>query len=183
MNLLNKIAERHSFWVNTVRSFGVTDYAEDIVQEMYIKANKYIDAGTLREETVNTYVYTILRSLSVDLQREQKRKPKVSLNNYYDEEIEYCDIIEYEEPNREMELAFEKISEKLHDEIESWHWFDKMLFKDIYIDQDLSMRDINQKTKISLATVFNTIKRCKQKCFENVKEDIEDFKNQDYERI
>jgi RNA polymerase sigma factor (sigma-70 family) len=177
MKLLEKIAQRHEFWIQTVKTFGVKDYAEDIVQEMYLKAWKYIEAGTLREDTVNTYVYTILRSLSVDLQREVKRKPMISI----DEDSSVNLIQEPEDPTKED--AFTKITDRLQEEIDSWHWFDKMLFKDIYIDQDKSMREIHKNTNISLATIFNTIKRCKQKCYENVQEDIEDYKNQEYERI
>lgn len=182
MNLLDKIAQRHDYWITLVKSFGVNDYTEDIVQEMYLKAWRYIEAGTLREETVNTYIYTILRSLCVDLQREQKRKPKVSLNNI-SKDTEYLDLFHYEELDKEKEKAYNKISKLLYEEIETWHWFDKMLFKDIYIDKGLSMRAIQEETNISLATIFHTIKRCKQKCKENVKEDIEDFKHGEYERI
>lgn len=152
--------------------FGCGDYSEDIVQEMYLKAHKYIESGTLRPETMNTYVYTIIRSLSVDLQRERAKRIKVELNDNL--------IIHNDQTNKE---AYEKVIVRLEDEIESWHWFDKMLFKDIYIDQDLSMRDIEQETKISLSTIFHTIKRCKQKAIENVGEDYTDYLNNDYERI
>lgn len=185
MNLLEVIAQRHKMWVSVVRNFGIEDYAEDIVQEMYIKAHKYIEAGTLREQTVNTYVYTILRSLCIDLKRAKKSKVKVSLNNIsiQDDVEEYIDLFEYSEFDKKQEEAHERILLNLEKEIEGWHWFDKMLFKDIYVGQDLSMRGIEEKTNISLATIFNTIKRCKQKCIEAVGEDVIDFKNEEYERI
>ena len=37
MNWLNIIAKDHKKWVNYVRNFGEYNYAEDIVQEMYLK--------------------------------------------------------------------------------------------------------------------------------------------------
>lgn len=185
MNLLEKIAQRHKMWVAVVKNFGIEDYAEDIVQEMYIKAHRYIEAGTLREQTVNTYVYTILRSLCIDLKRAKKTKLKVSLNNIsiQGDVDEFVDLIKYLEYDKEQEDAYERIINSLEEEIGGWHWFDKMLFKDIYVDQDLSMRGIEERTNISLATIFNTIKRCKQKCIEAVGEDVIDFKNEEYERI
>jgi len=37
---LGKVAERHNEWIRIVHSFGEYDYADDIVQEMYLVLNK-----------------------------------------------------------------------------------------------------------------------------------------------
>ena len=173
MSLLEKIAQRHKMWIAIVRNFGIDDYAEDIVQEMYVKINKYIEAGTLREQTINTYVYTVLRSISCEFKNQKYKYFKVELT----------DNMTAEGFDKDQEEAYERIILSLEEEIEGWHWFDKMLFKDIYIDQDLSMRGIEEKTNISLATIFNTIKRCKNKCKDVALEDFIDYKNEEYERI
>lgn len=36
-NCLQVLAKHHNKWLNIVRSLGETIYAEDIVQEMYLK--------------------------------------------------------------------------------------------------------------------------------------------------
>jgi DNA-directed RNA polymerase specialized sigma24 family protein len=148
------------------------DMSEDIVQEMYLKLHRYIDKGTLKPETVNTYVYMIIRSLCLDVKKQQKRIIKVELPP---------NLIDTNEDHNEK--AFNCIIDKLDKEIESWHWFDKMMFKSIYIDLDKSMRDIETDTEISLSTIFQTIKRCKQRSKETIGEDFEDYLNKEYERI
>ena len=40
MNVLSLISKNHKEWINVCKVFGVTDYPEDIVQEMYIKISK-----------------------------------------------------------------------------------------------------------------------------------------------
>ena len=44
-DLKKKLTNRHNDWINIVKSFGLKDYAEDLVQEMYIRVIKYIDQG------------------------------------------------------------------------------------------------------------------------------------------
>jgi hypothetical protein len=42
---------------------------------------------------------------------------------------------------------------------------------------------MSEHTKISWVSLFHTIKKCKRKIKENLKEDIEDYKNKDYDKI
>jgi predicted DNA-binding protein YlxM (UPF0122 family) len=57
-----------------------------------------------------------------------------------------------------------------------------MLFK-VYKDSDITMRELADKTKISLSSIYNTIKNCKERIQENCSEHYEDYINEDYERI
>ena len=54
MNVLSLISENHKEWINICKVFGVTDYPEDIVQEMYIKISK---SKIVTELNYNGYVY------------------------------------------------------------------------------------------------------------------------------
>ena len=45
------------------------------------------------------------------------------------------------------------------------------------------MRQLSALTKISVTSIFHTIKHCKQRLMDNVGEDYEDYLNGDYERI
>jgi hypothetical protein len=47
----------------------------------------------------------------------------------------------------------------------------------------MSIRKIAAETKISWVSIFNTLKNAKNILKEKLKEDYEDYKNEDYERL
>lgn len=133
---MKEICKQHQRWINTVKQFGITDFAEDVVQEAYLKC--------LEKETVNeAYFYLTLRSLSIDLHRKQKQIIKVSID-------EVNIITEIEEHNEVLNL------------VNDFHWFDKEVFF-LYYDNKMSMRKIAEETGISLSTIFKTIQTCNLK--------------------
>ena len=133
---MKEICKQHQRWINTVKQFGITDFAEDVVQEAYLKC--------LEKETVNeAYFYLTLRSLSMDLHRKQKQIIKVSID-------EVNIITEIEEHNEVLNL------------VNDFHWFDKEVFF-LYYDNKMSMRKIAEETGISLSTIFKTIQTCNLK--------------------
>jgi hypothetical protein len=133
---LKEICKQHQRWINTVKQFGIIDFAEDVVQEAYLKC--------LEKETVNeAYFYLTLRSLSMDLHRKQKQIIKVSID-------EVNIITEIEEHNEVLNL------------VNDFHWFDKEVFF-LYYDNKMSMRKIAEETGISLSTIFKTIQTCNLK--------------------
>lgn len=171
--MLSKVARRHEDWVRMVISFGETQYPEDIVQEGYLKLNRYIENGTLKESTINTYFYMILKSIYIDLCRVRKKYGKVCLD-----ELAELSTVDYSEEIQ----AWEKIYNKIEAEFKEWYWYDEMLFK-LYVNTKLSQRDISEGTGIGLGSVHNTLRRCGDKVKEAIEEDIEDIKYKDYERI
>jgi len=133
---LKEICKQHQRWINTVKQFGIIDFAEDVVQEAYLKC--------LEKETINeAYFYLTLRSLSMDLHRKQKQIIKVSID-------EVNIITEIEEHNEVLNL------------VNDFHWFDKEVFF-LYYDNKMSMRKIAEETGISLSTIFKTIQTCNLK--------------------
>jgi predicted transcriptional regulator len=84
--------------------------------------------------------------------------------------------------NTEMLVAKNAIEVKILDEINSWEWYDKMLFE-IYRNEKTSMRKIAAKSNISLSSIFNTLKTCKKKIKDNIGEDWEDYLNEDFELL
>lgn len=170
--MLKEIALKHDYWLRVAYSFGVGDYAPDIVQEMYIKANKYIEAGTLKEETVTTYVYCIIRSLCLDLKRLQKKRVKVELSD--------C-ILTEEQSDNEL-TALNVIYDKIDKEIDSWRWYDAKLFK-TYISNEYSQRDLSKETGIKVGSIHYTLRKAGDKLRKVIEEDYQDFLNKDYELI
>jgi len=164
---METIYTQHNKWVNIVKNLGGGDFSEDIVQEMYIKLMNI----ELKKQTADTFVYYILRNMTYDLHRKQSKVCKIDL-----EELRYLFA---EGSDRKEEL--EKIHEKIEEEVESWHWYDEMLWK-LYKD-GRSMRELSNETKISLSSIFHTIKTCKERISEAVGEDYEDYINEDYEKI
>ena len=164
---METIYTQHSKWVNIVKNLGGGDFSEDIVQEMYIKLMNI----ELKKQTADTFVYYILRNMTYDLHRKQSKVCKIDL-----EELRYLCA---EGSDRKEEL--EKIHERIEEEVESWHWYDEMLWK-LYKD-GRSMRELSNETKISLSSIFHTIKTCKERISEAVGESYEDYLNGDYEWI
>ena len=78
--------------------------------------------------------------------------------------------------------ALERLHQRINEEMDNWHWYDAMLFK-VYKEGNASMRDIAKDSGISLTSIFNTLKNCKERLKEGVGEDYEDFSNNDFDLI
>ena len=53
MEYLNIVHKRHNEWLAIVKSFGYSQYPEDIVQDMYIQLTKEIPTRSLEDKRVN----------------------------------------------------------------------------------------------------------------------------------
>lgn len=139
--------KNHYKWVNVVKSFGEDFLAEDIVMEAYI----YID----KKENVNeSYFWCLLRSLTVNLQRQKKKHQLNELNE---------NIIIFDEEYIETELK-----DFVIDYINTWHWYDKKLY--LLYKNGYSMRKIARETGIGFNSIYNTIRNCEQKILNYGKE-------------
>lgn len=189
---LNVISKHHNKWVRTVNSFGEFDFAEDIVQEMYLKLydmsvserdltdNRCAKDFDIIERVIkedgkcnSTYVWYVLRSIFLDFKREQNKVKKVQLTDI--KKKEYINDIEEEH-------AYGVLLKKVDEEKSKWNRHDVIMF-DIYSKQDISMRDIEKNTGIGLRSIFDTIKRCSERLQEALGEDYQDFINKEYERL
>ena len=160
---LAKVAKRHKEWIRIVNSFGEYDYAEDIVQQMYEVLYKYANESKIINNGVVSrgYVYFTLRSLFLQYCNAKNKVKKVRLDE---------------------QIGYHKVSTLIDKHIDKWRWYDKTLFK-LYANSGMSIRKIAKETNISWVSIFNTLKKCKQEVKELFKEDWEDFKNNDYDRI
>jgi DNA-directed RNA polymerase specialized sigma24 family protein len=133
---MNHIYSRHKHWIRVVNKFGEYRYAEDIVQEAYLK---------LFDKDINeAYFYFTLRSLTMDLHRKKVEMLPIS------QEIEY-DISMVEE------ISLVELTQPYNDFIDTWEWYDKMLFM-LWVESGVSMREIARRTNIGFMSVYNTIK-------------------------
>jgi predicted DNA-binding protein YlxM (UPF0122 family) len=175
MELLTKVCSQHKEWVKIVTTFG-SDYPEDVVQEMYLRVHKYGQKEKVLNESgeVNLfYIWTLLRNCWHDSNK---------LNKIEFISIEVLYNLATQEDYIQKHESYNKIENLIEEETKTWHHYDKMLF-DIYRNKTLSMRDIAKETNISLKSIFNTLKNCKERIKLNVGEDFEDYLNNDLELI
>ena len=175
---LEKVAERHTEWVNIIKGFGEYEYAEDLVQECYITLYKYANEEKIIKngEVSRGYLYFTLRSLYFQFYKNKRKIKKVSIDNEeYTKEVE-------DNQNLDEEIAYNKICTMIDDHIDEWRWYERRLFQ-LYRDSGLSIRGIAKETNISWVSIFNTLKNAKHELKEKFQEDYDDLKNKDYERI
>ena len=166
-NWLDIVAKEHKYFVNVVRTFGEDNYAEDIVQEMYIRIHKYTSPEKIvKDGQVNKgFIWFVLRNIYVDFCKQKGRIQKIDL-----------DESTFTVSDNEKSEALEEMYEKIDREIESWHWYDSKLFK-LYRDSGMSMREIEKATNISLTSIFHTIKHCKARINAAISEQYYDVLN------
>ena len=175
MSWIIPIVKNHKEGTKFVHSFGEYFFAEDIVQETYINLLKWSSEDKLfTDGKINKgYMWLSLKNIFLQHVNKSKRIKYVSLENLYMMEMSN---------NTEMLVAKNAIEVKILDEINSWEWYDKMLFE-IYRNEKTSMRKIAAKSNISLSSIFNTLKSCKKKIKDNVGEDWQDYLNEDFELL
>ena len=154
--------ERHKDWVQMATNLGAGHYAEDIVQEMYIKLSQIKNPERLIDkknpnQIVGFYVYTIIRSLIVDLQRIQKRTQMVS--------IESIRALKASDVDMEFETEFTKKLDAVEQAKDQMNWYDLKLFE-LYHNEGLSIRKLSKETRISASSIFNTLRNAKSEIHE-----------------
>jgi DNA-directed RNA polymerase specialized sigma24 family protein len=146
---MEHIYSKHKHWVSIVKKFGEVNYAEDVVQEAYIRV--------YGKDINEAYFYYTLRSLTMDLHSKKVIKVEIT------KEIEYS-LLE-DESN---EIA-EEMAQPFLEFIETWPWYDKMLFM-TWVNNRISMRKLSRETKIGFKSVYTTIKKCQKRLIEWQKE-------------
>jgi hypothetical protein len=155
VNGIDHLVKRHRHWINIVRKFGELTYAEDIVQEAYIKILEM-------DKNINeAYFYYTIRSLTMNLH--SKKIIKVE----FTKEIEYL-ITEYDSEDLIIEST-----KPYFDYISTWDYYDQMLFS-VYLKKGISMRKMSRESGISFTSIYNTIRNCKNKLQLWAKENYKD---------
>jgi RNA polymerase sigma factor (sigma-70 family) len=173
-NHITLLAKNHKEWIRLVCSFGEVSYAEDIVQETYIKI---ISTDAIHKAIINgninkAFMYVVLRNNVIDYQRSKGKIHKVELH----------DRLADDPDEVEKHLALDIVDENIKNEINSWHWYDRDMFLH-YMTSGKSQREIASGSKISLSSISNTIVSCKNRIRKAVGEDIEDIYNQEYNYV
>ena len=172
--LIDKLAEKHLDWIKMAKSFRINnEQANELVQSMYIRLVKYVDVDSDRimytKEEVNTYyVYVTLRNLYLSQVHSYKSdydifEPVVHNESYINEDL-----------NMRYEQAHKNLFDKVDEIVDNWYWYDKKLWG-IHFNGNVSMRGIASDTKISLSSIFNTLKNGKEKIRKQVQKEYKDY--------
>lgn len=198
--VLNLLAKSHKEWVYIARSFGIskTD-AEEIVQQMYIDLAESVEDVTkimYNETEVNKYyVYVSLKNLyylNWHIQGKKSKKvvtkPATCYSDKFDSQDEFFEFVLGEDETMSTEMlqikddALNKIHQAIRNEVDSWHNYNKRVFKIVH-DQGVSQRELARETTISLSSIHNTVKNGREKLKEKFGEDYQDYSNGDYEKV
>ena len=158
MNTHLEILSKHdNDWRRILHSFGKCDHVDDIVQEFYLKVyNNKVTKVITNGKPNKVYCWVILRHLYFDHFKARREHIDIdTLRNVV------------EEDHMELKENWEKIYDTEESVKKSFHWFDKMLWE-LYTTTPLSMRDIEKQSKISLKTIFNTLKHCREQINEQL---------------
>ena len=77
--------------------------------------------------------------------------------------------VEYSLREDESNELAEELAQPYIEFIDTWDWYDKKLFM-LWVNNRISIRKLSRETNIGFMSVYNTIKKCKQKLKEWQKE-------------
>lgn len=147
VRLITLVAQHHKEWVELVRSFGEDFYSEDIVQEMYLRLDKYTTYNKIVKNGVlnKGFIFFVLKNMFLNSVKTKSRIEVIRINDKFD--ISHDTYLEYEN--------------RVEEAISNFHYYDEMLFN-LYIDSGMSIRKLAKETKISERSIFTTLKKCKE---------------------
>tara|TARA_R110000824_G_scaffold127837_1_gene288463 strand:+ start:725 stop:1204 length:480 start_codon:yes stop_codon:yes gene_type:complete len=151
--LLKDIHLKHDIWIDIVKSFGCKHYyAEDIVQEMYIKIIRYHNKGLnidYGDKDFNYYyIFLTLKTLYFNL---QKKENKVLILNIDDENC----------INEQYDVDFEKSYNKVLKELNKMYWYDKKVYE--LLSGNQSIANLSRRTNIPYHSLYNTYRKVIEK--------------------
>ena len=117
-SLVELAYDKHKTWISIVRSFGVNkDFAEDVVQEMYLQLIDYIQRGYdlwYNDNEINTYFcYKVLRGIYLNTYKKESKIPKTYIEDIDAELIQIDDLsideVEYQQKKDKIDDILSKM--------------------------------------------------------------------------
>lgn len=153
-------------------------YHEDITQDLFLKMYAEIEKAENNPGMINKFLdrisdsgtfklYKTVKNMYIDLIR--KKNKYISL----DDNIGYLKrhASQNFEEQPEVILETEKDIDKMIDDyVDSFYWFDKTVFNLYRYEFKNHTNNMSQATKLSVSTIYRTVKRCKVKINEKLKD-------------
>ena len=162
-------------------NFKVRNYAEDYVQEAYIKLLKYddlYDKIVEGEKASKGYMFFALRSIIFNDLKKVKEPKYNHVGDQYD--MDYCFELLDEGIDPKIE-AIESLETKMYEVLkaESDDWFDYELFRK-YLKTGKSFRVLAEESGLGIQTIYLSIKKSKLIIAEHLYNDYLKFTKGEY---
>lgn len=130
--------------------------AEDIVGDMYYTISKMLKNGldiSYKDDINYFYIYKTIKSNFLQLCKKKKRENNISLDNT-------TELIDSDYIN------FEEVNEKIEEELDKMHWYNKKVFN--LIQNECNITELSRKTNIPYHSLYNTYKNTKQHLIKSI---------------
>jgi hypothetical protein len=185
---LRLLSKHHLEYIKMAKAIAgnnreVRNYAEDFVQDAYLRLSKYDD---LYDKIVKNgkvskgYMFFTLRSVILN-----KIKKKSNLDyDYIGDDYDFEEVYNIIDSGIDLEsVAREALEIKMYNVLkENSNWWDYKLFVK-YVESGKSFRRLSEESGIGVRTIYLSIKRSKIVIAEHLYEDYLDFVNGDFDRI
>jgi len=167
--VLSELYKHHNSWVNFAITFNCGDYSEDIVQEFYMRVDRYKPKQLYLEKGINlNYAFFILKNLILTYLKARGKAPK---HIDIDERLS----IEFETDVEQKEVLENIISKSIECVHENFDSFDSMLFE-LYLTNKTSYRKIASESGIPNATIRASLMKTRNK----IKQELQNEYNSNY---
>tara|TARA_R110002012_G_scaffold69193_6_gene179215 strand:+ start:93 stop:665 length:573 start_codon:yes stop_codon:yes gene_type:complete len=151
-------------------------YHEDVTQDLYIKIQEELDKVEDKPEHILKFleryynghtfnIYTIVKNQYIDILRKEKKY--VSFDFYKLNKNERNKLIE---KAKSYELKNNSIEDKVNKYVKTFYWFDRKLFNLFRYEFKQHRMQMSKETKISQSTIYRTVKRCKVRINDKLKD-------------
>lgn len=178
--MLEQVAKHHDLCIKMALNMtNDLEEAKDLVQDMYLVIHRRVkDVNSIMYKgDINRYfLWTVLRGLFIDKIRSKKIRSSITFE-YLD-----TDCVDESVYDDGKDRAFEHIMKEVNSIVSTWKPYDIKLF-DLYFMQGLSLRKIATGAGIGLSSIHISIRKYKKIMRENLSEDLQDYFNQDFDKI
>ena len=157
-------------------------YHEDLTHDLYIKIQNEIDKIPEEPTQVKKFldrfwdghslsIYKMVKHMFIDMIRRENKSQEFNIDKMSKKEIDYL-------VNESKDNDFDNtIQQDMDKYVDTLYWFDKNLFN-LYRYEFKSHKGLMaEKTKLSLSTIYRTVKRCKVKINKKLKDQYYEQKN------
>lgn len=134
-------------WINIAKCFGVHDYAEDIVQDMYLKLHDRLNPSM----NWKSYVILTIRSLCMDYHKRNNKTVQLQTFSLADNKCTDGQLL----------------LDELQAEIDKLSLSEQSLFETLHIDK-ISMCKLSKETGINKTRIFRMNRDIKQKLWKRI---------------